>query len=41
MDEALMAEDLMEFGADLKVISPKSLADRIRAGFEAVIALHA
>jgi proteasome accessory factor B len=41
MDEALMAEDLMEFGADLKVISPKSLADRIRAGFEAVIASHA
>jgi predicted DNA-binding transcriptional regulator YafY len=41
MDEALMAEDLMEFGADLKVISPKSLGDRIRAGFEAVIASHA
>jgi predicted DNA-binding transcriptional regulator YafY len=31
----------MEFGADLKVISPKSLADRIRSGFEAVIASHA
>ena len=41
MDEALMAEDLMEFGADLKVISPKSLGDRIRSGFEAVIASHA
>ena len=41
MDEALMTEDLMEFGADLKVISPKSLGDRIRSGFEAVIASHA
>jgi len=41
MDEALMAEDLMEFGADLQVLGPKSLADRIQAGFEAVIASHA
>lgn len=41
MDEALLAEDLMEFGADLKVISPDSLKQRIRAGFEAVISAHA
>jgi len=31
----------MEFGADLKVLGPKSLADRIQAGFEAVISSHA
>lgn len=41
MDEALLAEDLMEFGADLKVLSPKSLAERVRAGFEAVASAHA
>jgi len=36
-----MAEDLMEFGADLKVLGPKSLSDRIQSGFEAVISSHA
>ena len=41
MDEALLAEDLMEFGADLKVLSPSTLADRVRAGFEAVASAHA
>jgi predicted DNA-binding transcriptional regulator YafY len=41
MDEALLAEDLMEFGADLKVVSPSTLADRVRAGFEAVASAHA
>ena len=41
MDEALLAEDLMEFGSDLRVLSPKTLANRIQVGFEAVIATHA
>ena len=41
MDEALLAEDLMEFGSELRVISPQSLAGRIKSGFEAVISHHA
>ena len=41
MDEALFAEDLMEFGSDVKVISPDSLASRIRENLEKVVALHA
>ena len=41
MDEALLAEDLMEFGSDVVVISPKSLAQRIEDGFKAVISAHA
>ena len=41
MDEALLAEDLMEFGSELRVIGPQSLADRIRRGFEAVVKDHA
>lgn len=41
MDEALLAEDLMEFGTDLSVISPKSLADRILRGLERVVSDHA
>lgn len=41
MDEALLAEDLMEFGADIEVLQPKSLADRIADGFKKVVSLHA
>ena len=41
MDEALLAEDLMEFGSDITVLQPKSLADRIAAGFAKVVSLHA
>ncbi len=41
MDEALLAEDLLEFGTDLSVISPKSLATRIRRGLEKVVSDHA
>ncbi len=41
MDEALLAEDLMEFGSELRVIGPQSLANRIRLGFEAVVRDHA
>ena len=41
MDEALLAEDLMEFGADIEVLSPESLATRIRQGLQRVVKLHA
>ena len=41
MDEALLAEDLMEFGSDIMVLKPQSLADRIAAGFSKVVSLHA
>lgn len=41
MDEALLAEDLMEFGAEVKVIEPASLAARVRLGFEKVVSSHA
>lgn len=41
MDEALLAEDLMEFGADIEVLEPESLATRVRLGFERVASLHA
>lgn len=41
MDEALLAEDLMEFGSDITVLQPKCLADRIAAGFAKVVSLHA
>lgn len=41
MDEALLAEDLMEFGTELSVISPASLANRILQGFERVVSDHA
>ena len=41
MDEALLAEDLMEFGTELNVISPKSLRTRILRGFETVVSDHA
>jgi proteasome accessory factor B len=41
MDEALFAEDLLEFGAQLKVLSPESLKRRVRTGLKAVIKAHA
>lgn len=41
MDEALFAEDLLEFGGQLKVISPESLKRRVRSGLKAVIKAHA
>lgn len=41
MDEALLAEDLMEFGPDVQIIFPQSLKQRIRAGFEKVVEAHA
>lgn len=41
MDEDLLAEDLMEFGAEVTVLEPKTLAERLRLGFERVVSLHA
>ena len=41
MDEALFAEDLMEFGSDVNVLEPESLAARVRLGFERVVNSHA
>ncbi|MEY3966855.1 WYL domain-containing protein [Aquiluna borgnonia] len=41
MDEALFAEDLMEFGSQLRVISPESLQRRIKNGLKAVVRAHA
>lgn len=41
MDEALLAEDLMEFGSDVQVLQPKSLKTRMAAGFAKVVSLHA
>jgi proteasome accessory factor B len=41
MDEALLAEDLLEFGTDIEVIEPESLKRRMRASLKAVIKQHA
>ncbi len=41
MDEALLAEDLLEFGSDAEVIEPESLKRRIRASLKAVMKKHA
>lgn len=41
MDEALLAEDLMEFGPDVRVLAPESLKARINQGFAKVVELHA
>lgn len=41
MDAHLLAEELRDYGPDVRVIEPKSLADIVRAGFEKVIAAHA
>lgn len=41
MDEALFAEDLMEFGPEIKVVSPESLSNRIASGWQQVLDTHA
>lgn len=41
MDEVLLAEDLLEYGNEVRVISPESLAHRIRVGLERAVKLHA
>ena len=41
MDEALFAEDLMEFGPEIKVLSPESLSNRIESGWQQVLDAHA
>lgn len=41
MDEALLAEDLLEFGMDCRVISPDSLAERISKSLQEVVRVHA
>jgi proteasome accessory factor B len=41
MDEALLAEDLLEFGSDVEVLEPESLRRRIRTSLKAVIKQHA
>lgn len=41
MDEELLAEDLMEFGSEIRVLSPQSLAQRIKARLEKVVSMHA
>jgi predicted DNA-binding transcriptional regulator YafY len=41
MDEALLAEDLLEFGSEVTVIAPASLAMRIEQALEQVVMSHA
>lgn len=41
MDEALLAEDLLEYGSDIEVVEPESLKRRIRASLKAVMKQHA
>ena len=41
MDEALLAEDLMEYGSDLLVLEPDSLAERISESLLRVVKQHA
>ena len=41
MDEVLLAEDLLEYGNEVRVVSPASLAERIKAGLERAVKLHA
>ena len=41
MDESLLAEDLLEYGSEVKVVSPASLAQRVRNGLERVARIHA
>jgi proteasome accessory factor B len=41
MDEALLAEDLMEFGGEVRVLEPRSLANRIERGLSKVVSDHA
>ena len=41
MDEALLAEDLLEFGAEVFVVAPTSLRDRINLALQRVVSDHA
>ena len=41
MDEALLAEDLLEFGSDIEVLEPETLKRRLRASLKAVMKQHA
>lgn len=41
MDPALLAEDLLEFGGDIEVVSPLELSQRMRSGLERVALDHA
>lgn len=41
MDEALLAEDLLEFGPDIRVLSPDSLSRRLTEALKRVVTLHA
>lgn len=41
MDVHLLAEDLRDFGADIKVLRPKQLIEAVSAGFEKVASAHA
>ncbi|MDG2497189.1 MAG: WYL domain-containing protein [Aquiluna sp.] len=41
MDEALLAEDLMEYGADISVLEPLSLRLRVENGLNRVLESHA
>lgn len=41
MDLHLLAEDLRDFGADIKVLRPKQLIETVTAGFEKVASAHA
>lgn len=41
MDEALLAEDLLEFGSDIQVLEPESLKRRLKASLKAVMKQHA
>ena len=36
-----LSEDLMEFGSEVRVLSPECLATRIRSGLERVVQVHA
>ena len=40
MDEQLFSEDLLEFGSDVRVIAPESLANRVRENLQRVVDLH-
>jgi proteasome accessory factor B len=41
MDLSLLAEELRDYAADIRVIAPKQLADTMRSGFEKVVSDHA
>jgi len=41
MDEELLAEDLLEFGSEITVLEPASLADKLKQKLERVVSQHA